>query len=212
MFQTTNQNHNTILSHAISSNYFDAMNLHRQKSLAPTPISSISGCPRCIYRAQSSMGSDQIEIVSTPAFARPCSTSGHTAWWSGCPLKKQVLGRCLGTLSWIPWHKKSSLFPKHHKNGSSPKMFFGLCEKTLPTSHLEQSDAFFRKTFPAPDIPWARHGMIPTQVQLGTRQPTKKGVQYTTRIWRIFYTNFGKGFNISNIFWLHPQCCWINSH
>ena len=31
-------------------------------------------------KEQSSEGSDQIEMVSTPAFTRPPSTSGHTPW------------------------------------------------------------------------------------------------------------------------------------
>ena len=40
--------------------------------------------PSGMYKAQSSNGSDQMEMVSTPAFARPFSTSGHTpcSFWS----------------------------------------------------------------------------------------------------------------------------------
>ena len=38
-------------------------------------------------KEQSSLGSDQIEMVSTPAFARPASTSGHTPW-------EETIGEC----------------------------------------------------------------------------------------------------------------------
>ena len=70
-------------------------------NILPPPLSKN---PRHMNKEQSSFGSDQIEMVSTPAFARPPSTSGHT------PSMGKTKERCPALRKGAHFFKKKKAF------------------------------------------------------------------------------------------------------